>query len=72
MPSRPLSLPDQQIEIIRRAAEPLPPRDRSAFLETVAELLIGQELGDGVVARAAREAQRRYRDPPNLDGAEAD
>ena len=56
MPSRPLALTDQQIDIIRRAAEPLPPSDRSAFLETIAELLAGKELGNGAVARAAREA----------------
>jgi len=72
MPSRPLALTDQQIDIIRRAAEPLPLRDRSAFLETVAELLNGQELGDGAVARAAAEAQRLYRDVPDLRGADAD
>jgi hypothetical protein len=72
MPLRPLALTDQQIDIIQRAAKLLPPRERSAFLQTIAELLSGQELGDGVVARAAAEAQRRYRDPPNLDGAEAD
>jgi hypothetical protein len=63
----PLALTGSQIEIIRRAAEPLPPRDRSAFLETVAKLLNGQELGDGAVARAAAEAQRRHRDAPILD-----
>jgi hypothetical protein len=68
MPSRPLSLTDQQIEIIQRAAEPLALRDRSAFLETVAELLDDKELGDGAVARAAAEAQRRYRDPPLSTG----
>jgi hypothetical protein len=64
MPSRPLALIDQQLDIVQRAAKPLPPRDRGPFLETVAALLAGKELGDGVVARAAREAQRRYRDPP--------
>jgi predicted NBD/HSP70 family sugar kinase len=69
---RPLALSDQQLDIIRRAAEPLPPRDRPAFLQRVAALLNGKELGDGAVARAAAEAQRRYRDPLNLDGAEAD
>jgi hypothetical protein len=72
MPSRPLALTDQQIDIIRRAAEPLPRRDRAAFLETVAELLDGKELGDGAVARASAEAQRRYRDRPDLSGGETD
>jgi DNA-directed RNA polymerase specialized sigma24 family protein len=69
MLSRPLGLTDAQIDIIQRAAKPLPPRDRSAFLQTIAELLSGQELGDGVVARAAAAAQRRHRDPPDLSDA---
>jgi hypothetical protein len=30
------------------------------------DLLCGRKLGDGVVTRAAREAQRRFRDPPQL------
>jgi hypothetical protein len=66
----PLALTDQQIDIIRRASEPLPLRDRGPFLETVATLLDGVKLSDGMVARAAREAQRLYRDLPNLDGEE--
>jgi hypothetical protein len=53
----PIALSDEQLDIIRRAAEPLHPHDRGAYLEAVAELLNGHELGDGVVARAAREAQ---------------
>jgi hypothetical protein len=48
MPSRPLALTDQQIDIIRRAAEPLPWRDRGPFLETVATLLDGVKLSDGM------------------------
>jgi hypothetical protein len=66
MPSQPLRLSDTQLTMIRLAAEPLAPRDGGVYLEMVAELLRGQELGDGAVARAAREAQRRYRDPPRL------
>ena len=50
----------RSLDIVRRAAEPLHPHDRRAFLQTVAELLNGHEIGDGVVARAAREAQRRF------------
>jgi hypothetical protein len=55
-----IRLTDDQLSIIQRAAEPLNPHDRGAYLETVAELLNGHELGDGVVARAAKEAQRRF------------
>jgi hypothetical protein len=63
---RPLALSDRQLTILRDAAEPLHPRDRGAFLQTVAELLDGEEIGDGAIARAAREAQRRYRDSSEL------
>jgi hypothetical protein len=65
MPS-PLALTDDQLSIIQRAAGPLHPHDRSAYLETVAELLNGHELGDGIVARAAREAQAKFLRPPDL------
>jgi hypothetical protein len=41
---RPLALSDRQLDIIRRAAEPLPLRDRGAFLQCVAELLSSKEL----------------------------
>ena len=39
-------------------AEPLHGADRGRFLERVAELLAGVEIGDGSVARAARLAVR--------------
>jgi hypothetical protein len=63
---KPLALSDDQMDILRRAAEPLHPRDRGAYLETVADLLNGHEVGDGSVARAAAEAQRRHRNAPDL------
>jgi hypothetical protein len=62
----PIALTDDQLDILRRAAEPLHPVDRGPYLQTVAELLNGHELGDGVVARAAREAQRRFMRAPEL------
>jgi len=49
----PIASSDDQLDIVRRAAEPLHPHDRGAYLQTVAELLNGHEIGDGVVARAA-------------------
>jgi hypothetical protein len=67
MPS-PLRLTDQHLIIIEAAAKPLAWRDRSAFLQTVVELLDGRELGDGAVSLAAREAQRKFFDPPDLSG----
>jgi hypothetical protein len=62
--TRPI-LTDDQLDIIHRLAEPLHPHDHAAFYEAVAEMLNGcSEIGDGVVSRAAREAQRRFFDPP--------
>ena len=62
----PIALIDEQLDIVRRAAEPLQPHDRGVFLQTVAELLNGHEIGDGVVARAAREAQARFMRAPDF------
>jgi hypothetical protein len=56
---------DEQIDALLRAATPLPPADRTRFLEEVAAKLEGQTLGDGLVFRAIREAQGRYLDPPS-------
>jgi hypothetical protein len=63
---QPLRPSDDQLDAIFRAAEPLHPSDRPQFLETVAELLRDQMIGDGVVSRAAREAQARLLQPPHL------
>ena len=64
----PLSLSDSQLDTVLRAATPLPPDRRSAFLNTVAESLNGHEIGDGVVARVCAEQQKRYFDVPDLSG----
>ena len=53
-----LKFTDSQMAIIRRLAEPLLYADRERFLKRVAELLRGHEIGDGVVYRAAEQAQR--------------
>jgi hypothetical protein len=63
----PLALTDDQLTIIRRLAEPLVYADRAAYLTRVAELLRGQELGDGVVGRAARQAALEFRRSPTLE-----
>jgi hypothetical protein len=60
-----LSFTDEQLDALLRAATPLPPGDRTAFLEEVASKLSGQILGDGLVFRAIREIQGRYLDPPS-------
>jgi hypothetical protein len=59
-----LSFTDEQLSALMRAATPLPPGDRTAFLEEVASKLQDKVLGDRLVFRVIREAQGRYLDPP--------
>ena len=59
----PIALTDAQLAAVMRAAEPLAPGDRSAFLETVAGLLQGQAIGDGAVHRACADAPTKTRLP---------
>jgi hypothetical protein len=61
-----IQLSDSQLEQILRAAAPLPPADRSAFLTDVATALRGQTLGDGAVFRIVRDTQERYFHPPEF------
>jgi hypothetical protein len=61
----PLALTDEQLHAVMRAAFPLQPRDRDAFLRDVATALQGiSELGPGLLHRVVCEVQRRYWDPP--------
>jgi hypothetical protein len=65
----PLALTDEQLAAIRRYAEPIHPHDRSAYLQRVAVLLRDRELGDGIVARVAQQAQAEFRrSPPQING----
>jgi hypothetical protein len=69
----PLRLTDSQITAIFAAARRLAVQDRDPFLQEVAGLLAGiVDPGDGDVARAIRAVQRKYFDPPVLDGRAAD
>jgi hypothetical protein len=43
----PLALTDSELDAVYRAAGPIPPAVRGAFLEEVAQRLAGRELGDG-------------------------
>ena len=49
---------------IRRAAAPLLPCDRAAFLRDVMSALQGRQPGSGPLHRIIVEVQRRYRDLP--------
>jgi hypothetical protein len=68
----PLALTDAQLDTIRRAAWPLAPADRSAFLEAVAQALQQEQtIGDGVVYRVAMQVQRKFWTPPISEGHHA-
>ena len=63
----PLALTDEQLDTILLGAQPLAVRDRDDFLQEVANALAGcSEIGPGTVAKACREAQRKFFDPPEL------
>jgi hypothetical protein len=53
------------MDAIMRAAKPIDPDQRSAFLESVvAELARHDTIGDGLIFRVVREQQRRFFRPP--------
>jgi hypothetical protein len=54
-----LSLTDSELKVLMRLAEPIAPRLRGQFLETVAAELHGAH-GDGAAYRIARDVQRRF------------
>ena len=62
---KPIGFTDEQLLAIQRAAGPLQPQDRGPYLEKVAEMLNGHEIGDGLVGRVAREAQRQFLRAPS-------
>jgi hypothetical protein len=67
----PLRLKDDELDAVYRAARPLEPHQRDAFLQRVADELANcPEIGPGIVARACRTAQREFFDPPVLTRAE--
>jgi hypothetical protein len=66
----PLQLTDAEMTVLRQPGEPIDQRQRSAFLEAVAQKL---EAGGpscavriGSVHRVGRVVQRRFFDPPQL------
>jgi hypothetical protein len=66
---RPIALTDEQLAQVMQTAKVLHPADRSIFLERLAERLRGVEvIGDGLVARTARETLRELFRAPDLRG----
>ena len=61
----PPALSDAQLDVVDRAAWPLAPLDRIAFLELVAQRLQEQTtVSDGTVRLIAVECQCRFFAPP--------
>jgi hypothetical protein len=57
----PLALTDDELSAVQRAAAPVHPQQRDAFLKALAEELERHRVvGPGVVFRAASELQRRF------------
>jgi hypothetical protein len=64
----PISLSDQQLDAVFRAAEPLQPYERCAFLAALARLHSGRsEIGDGEFFRSIRDLQREHFKPPVIE-----
>jgi hypothetical protein len=55
----PFSMSDTELRVLMRLAEPVAPRLRGQFMETVAAELQGAQ-GDGATYRIARDVQRRF------------
>jgi hypothetical protein len=66
-------LSDAQLRAVTEACRPLQPRQRRAFLQSLAERLAEEEseLGDGQLHRTIAEIQRAHFDLPMLDGPDA-
>jgi hypothetical protein len=65
----PIRLTDAQLTAVYRAAAPIDPARRDAFLQRVADSLAGcRSPGDGDVFRAVRDAQAATLSPPRQDG----
>jgi hypothetical protein len=60
----PLRLTDSELVSIIALTTPLAPHPRDQFLQALAAVLQGRELGPGSVHRAVAQVQREYFDPP--------
>ena len=59
----PIRLSNSELDAVMTAAKPIPVDRRNAFLQDVAALLRGREVGPGTVHRAIEQAQRAHFDP---------
>jgi hypothetical protein len=62
---KPIAFSDAELDMLLTLAQPLPPENRTRFLEAIAAELAAQgaELGPGSVHRIARELQKRFFTP---------
>jgi DNA-binding MurR/RpiR family transcriptional regulator len=61
-----LKLSDENLATLRTAAEPLDPRDRTRFVECVAETVHGHDLGGGEFHRVCRALAAQFRRAPEF------
>jgi hypothetical protein len=60
-----IKLSDAEMDAIMRAARPIAPDRRDAFLQEVASSLVGcSDIGPGIVHRVLAQVQRVHLDPP--------
>ena len=68
----PVRLSGSEMDAVFAAAAPLDPHVRDEFLQHVADQLSTcAVIGPGTVAKACREAQKKYFDPPQLNARDA-
>jgi hypothetical protein len=60
------TLTEEELEILRTAAAPIPPRRRSYFFEEVDARLVGRTAGPGLIARICAEVQPKYLNAPPI------
>ena len=65
----PLSLNDEEMDLLLALAAPIDHQQRATFLAAVAAEFKAGAVGIGSVYRVARTAQRRFFDPPQLPNA---
>ena len=62
----PLSFSAEELDLLLALAQPIPPAQRSAFLDAVAAAIEGQASGPGLVHQTARRIQREFWTPPAI------
>jgi hypothetical protein len=65
----PLSFSAEELDLLLALAQPIPPAQRSAFLDAVGAALGEQAREPGLIHQVARRVQRDFWTPPQLANA---